>query len=124
MKIHADEDRLLQVLTNLISNAVKHSPTGERVSIEVSWKQPGELLRFLVRDNGPGIPADMRTRIFEKFQQADSPGSRAKGGTGLGLSIAKAIVEAFGGIIAVECPEAGGSEFHFDLPVPGYEGGA
>ncbi len=81
--VEADHDRLMQVLTNLISNAAKYSPPGDTVTVSIG--EDGDLVRVTVADNGPGIPAEFHARIFSKFGQADSSDSRAKGGTGLGL---------------------------------------
>jgi len=114
--LHADKQRLMQVLTNLIANAAKFSPPGAVVSIETSSVEDGSV-RIGIRDNGPGIPADMREQVFERFVQIEGVEARRRGGSGLGLSISKAIVEAFGGRIGVECPPEGGSLFYIEMPV-------
>lgn len=114
LRVRADADRLTQVLTNLISNAVKFSPAEGQVEIEVARR--GERLRVEVRDHGQGIPAEFHDRIFQKFSQADSSDTRQKGGTGLGLNISKAIVERLGGEIGFESAAGAGTTFHFELP--------
>lgn len=114
--IRVDADRMIQVLTNLLANAVKFSPEREAVLIEALPSADGDGVRINICDRGPGIPAEMRGRIFDKFQQIDSAVNRRKGGTGLGLSIAKAIVEAFGGRIGVSDRSGGGSVFWLELP--------
>ena len=114
MKVNADSSRLMQVLTNLLTNAAKFSPPNHAVDISVS--RHNGAVRVAVTDHGPGIPADFRDRVFEKFSQAQSPGARKKGGSGLGLSIAKAIVERMGGQIGLETQVDVGTTFYFDLP--------
>ena len=117
LRMRVDESRLAQVLTNLISNAVKFSPPQGTVEVAAELNAEAESVRISVRDQGPGIPPEMREYIFEKFRQLDSPNALSKGGSGLGLSIAKAITEAFGGTIGVECPVEGGSVFFLNLPI-------
>jgi PAS domain S-box-containing protein len=113
-RVMGDSDRLLQVLTNLISNACKFSPAGRKV--EVSLSRIASAVRVSVRDQGQGISEEFRSRVFRKFAQADASDSRQKGGTGLGLSICKAIVEKLGGSIGFESETGKGSTFFFDLP--------
>jgi PAS domain S-box-containing protein len=113
-RVDADSDRFAQVLTNLLSNAAKFSPRGDVVTISVKrWE---DKLRITVSDRGPGIPAEFRDRIFQKFSQADSSDRRAKGGTGLGLSISKTIVEHHSGSLSFETQEGRGTSFFMDLP--------
>ncbi len=112
--VYADSDRLIQALTNLLSNAAKFSPTGARVLVSLARR--GENLRIAIRDCGPGIPETFRERLFQKFAQADASDARQKGGTGLGLSITKAIVEKLGGQIDVTIAPDAGSIFFIDLP--------
>jgi PAS domain S-box-containing protein len=114
--VRVDPDRLTQVITNLLSNAVKFSPSGEKVVVELSHE--GTSTRVSVTDRGGGIPVEFRSRIFERFAQADSSDARTKGGTGLGLSIAKSIVENLGGTISYATSDEG-STFFFDLPSQG-----
>lgn len=113
-EVWGDEHRLLQVLTNLISNAVKFSPAGG--TVRVSTRRAGGMLHLAVSDHGRGIPDAFKPRIFQKFAQADATDSRQKGGTGLGLSIVKSIVERHGGRIGFESEWGVGSTFHVDLP--------
>jgi signal transduction histidine kinase/DNA-binding response OmpR family regulator len=111
--VEIDADRFVQVVNNLVSNAVKYSSKGGQV--EVGAQRAGGKVRIFVSDHGDGIPEAFRDRLFARFTQADSSDRRAKGGTGLGLSIAKAIVERFGGQIGFETAEGRGTTFHFDL---------
>jgi PAS domain S-box-containing protein len=112
--VMVDADRIMQVVVNLLSNAAKFSPAGAKVEINVT--QVARSIRVSVRDHGNGIEGEFRSRIFQKFAQADSSDTRKKGGTGLGLSISKAIIEKHGGCIDF-CSSSGfGTEFYFDLP--------
>jgi len=113
-ELYADSDRLAQVVTNLLSNAIKFSERGGEVSIAIEKR--GDSVRISVRDHGPGIPAEFRPRIFEKFAQADATDGRQKGGTGLGLSIVKQIVARLGGQVGFEDATGGGTVFYVDLP--------
>jgi len=109
-----DSDRLMQVLTNLMSNAAKFSPTGKGVEISVS--KFDRSVRLSVKDEGIGIPDEYREQIFGKFTQVNSEDTRDIGGTGLGLSISKAIVSAHQGEIWFESEMGHGTTFHVDLP--------
>lgn len=109
-----DRDRIMQVLTNLISNAVKFSPPQSSTIVEVT--AAAERVRFAVIDSGDGIPTNKLNRLFSKFVQLDSSPTRKKGGTGLGLAISKSIVEQHGGSIGVESEIGKGSTFWFELP--------
>src|SRR6266542_3276038 len=110
LAVQADPERAQLVLTNLIANAVRHTPAGGRVEVQTSVA--GELVRFEVRDTGEGIAREHRDRIFEKFYRV--PGARS-GGVGLGLYIARAIVHAHGGELGVESEAGRGSTFWFTL---------
>lgn len=109
-----DHDRFIQVLTNLLSNAVKYSP--REAVVRVAVRSIDNSVQVSVRDEGPGIPPEFEKRIFQKFSQADSSDTRAKGGTGLGLSIAKTFVERFGGTIDFDRGLAKGANFVVTLP--------
>jgi PAS domain S-box-containing protein len=113
-KILADSDRLIQVVTNLISNAVKFSPEG--AAVRISTHALDRRYRITVRDEGAGIPEEFQSRIFGKFQQADSSDTRQKGGTGLGLSIVKEIVTRLRGSVSFQTAEGQGTAFNVDLP--------
>ena len=113
----ADEDRLVQILTNLTGNALQYTPEGGRVTI--SAKRIKDEIQFTVRDTGVGIPPEHLSHIFDRFYRVDKSRSRqAGGGSGVGLTIARAIVEAHGGRIWVESAGEGqGSTFIFTLPI-------
>lgn len=113
--VWADPDRVVQVLVNLLGNAIKFSSRGDRVTVTVSHDEDGAL--FSVRDTGRGIPADRLESVFDRFRQVDASDAREKGGTGLGLPIARAIVEQHGGRMWVRSSEGEGSTFCFTLPV-------
>ena len=113
VEVTADRTRLEQVAANLIDNAVKYTPPGGRVDIEVRRTEEAAQLR--VRDTGPGIPADELPRIFDRLFRGDR--SRAERGLGLGLSLVKAIVEAHDGKVDVESEAGGGSTFIVTLPL-------
>lgn len=110
--VHADSDRIVQALVNLLGNAVKFSPRGGTVSLTVTRENDQAL--FSVADTGRGIPADRLESIFERFRQVDASDARETGGTGLGLPIARGIVEQHGGRMWAES-QAGGSTFRFTL---------
>jgi PAS domain S-box-containing protein len=113
-EVTADHKRLLQVMTNLLSNAAKFSPEGE--TVEITTEEAAEWLRVAVHDRGPGIPEAFRARIFGRFNQADSTTSRQKGGTGLGLAICKRLIEMMQGRIGFQDRDGGGTTFWFELP--------
>jgi CheY-like chemotaxis protein len=110
--VTGDPDRLVQVFTNLISNAVRFSPRGETVT--VTLRTTPTSVAVFVTDRGPGIPLEFRRRIFGKFQQADPAGSA--GGAGLGLAIVRAIVERHGGSIRFDSAPGHGTTFITELP--------
>jgi two-component system, OmpR family, sensor kinase len=113
--VPGDEDRLYQVITNLVSNAAKHTPAGTTVTITLApGDQPGTV-ELSVADDGPGIPPDIQSTLFERFVRGDSSRSREAGSTGLGLSIAEAITAAHGGSIQVESVP-GKTRFTVTLP--------
>ena len=112
--IASDRDRVRQVLTNLLENAVKYSPQGGRVEVGVSSN--GRMVRFYVRDEGMGIPPEEQKRIFDKFYRLDPQMTGGVGGTGLGLYICNELVQRMGGRIWVESDEEEGSVFLFEIP--------
>lgn len=113
MIIHADRERVLQVLSNLIGNALKFTPRGGHVTLTAV--RQSDLVRFTVADTGPGIPADRLAHVFERFWKGEPiPGVKS---TGLGLFIAKGIVEAHGGRIWAESEAGQGARFMFTLPL-------
>ena len=119
VRVAADPKRLVQVVTNLLSNAAKFSPEGGTVN--VTLKLESARVRVGVHDRGSGIPDTFRSRIFSRFAQADSTATRQKGGTGLGLAICKRLIEMMRGSIGFEDRPGGGTTFYFELPVVGDE---
>ena len=113
LPVLGDSGRLLQALSNLISNAAKFSPEGGVVSVVA--ERHADVARVIVADQGPGIPAEFRPRLFERFSQVQGEAGRA--GTGLGLAITKEIVERHGGLISYETSIGKGSRFWIDLPL-------
>jgi len=111
-RVTADRDRIAQVFSNLVGNALKFTPAGGQVTLAAS-RTDGSVC-FVVQDTGPGIAPEDRPHLFDRFSHA---ARKARSGTGLGLSIAKAIVEGHGGTIGVDSVPGRGSRFHFSLPV-------
>jgi signal transduction histidine kinase len=111
--VSADENKILQVLANLLSNAAKFSQPGSEVILRIS-RESGKI-RYAVIDSGCGIPEDQQSKLFERFFQVDGSDKRSKRGTGLGLAIVKAIVEEHGSQIQIESEVGKGSTFFFDL---------
>jgi signal transduction histidine kinase len=111
-RVEVSRSRINQVFENFISNAVKYSPSGSLITLSAR-RQDAKNIRFVVRDEGAGVPKEFRRRIFDKFFRATESGDE---GAGLGLSIAREIVLAHGGNIGVESEEGKGSEFFFTLP--------
>ena len=110
-----DPLKITQVFENLLDNALKYTP--KKSMIEISARNRGTEVEVIVRDNGPGIPAEDIPHIFERFYRVDKGRSRDKGGTGLGLSIVKHIVQLHGGRVWVESQLGKGTSFHFSLPL-------
>ena len=112
--VPANRDRMIQVMTNLLSNAAKFSRPGGAVDVALS--DAGSAAQITVRDYGTGIPKEAQARLFERFAQAGGGGDPRRRGSGLGLSIAKAIVEQHGGAIGFESQEGQGTTFRIELP--------
>ncbi|WP_077341185.1 response regulator [Pseudocolwellia agarivorans] len=115
LMVNIDEKRIEQVMSNLLSNAAKYSPTHEVVTITLEVL--ADEVHISVHDQGKGIPKPFRAHIFDKFSQADSSDTRQKGGTGLGLHITKAIVKEHNGRIDFSCDKGNGTTFRFTLPL-------
>jgi PAS domain S-box-containing protein len=115
LRLSADHARLVQLLDNLLSNALKFTPEGGRIDVSVSAQNGHAVLE--VADTGMGIPRSEQERLFERFYRASTATAQAVPGTGLGLAIAKAIVDAHGGRIEVESDEGSGATFRVELPV-------
>jgi CheY-like chemotaxis protein len=113
--IETDAGRFAQVMTNLISNAIKFSPEGE--DVKVRGEKKGNRLRIEVIDRGPGISMEFQSKIFGKFSQADASGTRATGGTGLGLHITREIVMKLGGKIGFDSTPGEGATFWLSFPL-------
>ncbi|HXG36295.1 MAG TPA: ATP-binding protein, partial [Dehalococcoidia bacterium] len=113
--LQGDEDLLLQLLLNLLDNAIKYTPAHGRIT--AGWNVDGKVVRLWVRDTGIGISPEHQSRIFERFYAVDRARSRSKGGAGLGLSISLWIAEVQGGLISVESEPGQGSTFTVNLPL-------
>jgi two-component system, OmpR family, sensor kinase len=122
--LRADPDRLAQALRNLVGNAIDHTVAEDGLVRMRVVRAAGERIRFIVEDDGPGIPLDQRERVFHRFHRTDAARDRASGGTGLGLAIVRAITDAHGGTVkAGQSPEGGASiELEFPGFTPAYEG--
>jgi signal transduction histidine kinase len=114
-QVHADADKLEQVLTNLVENALRYAPEGViRLDVTASpAERGGEEVRVTVADEGPGIPADQQALVFQKFGRARE---NRQMGTGLGLYITRGLVEAHGGRLWLDPDGTGGATFHLSLP--------
>jgi len=114
--VQADEDRAIQVITNLLGNALRYTAAGGTVSLAVRAKR--DEVEFAIKDTGIGIAAEHLPHVFERFYRADRSRSRSAGGSGIGLTIAKHLVEAQGGTITAKSDGPGkGAEFTFTLPI-------
>jgi hypothetical protein len=113
-RIMGDARRLRQVLLNLVDNAIRFTAAG---AVEIKVARNADRIEVEVRDTGAGIPAQLRKRLFRRFQQADAGTARRHGGSGLGLMICRRLVGLMGGEIGVESEEGRGSVFRFDLPL-------
>jgi signal transduction histidine kinase len=112
-RVTVDPDRLMQVMTNLLSNAAKFSPAGSDVRIRII--RGDTTMRIEVEDSGDGIPAEFQSLVFEKFSQADGSSTRRFSGTGLGLSISRKLIEAMGGRIGFRSTAGRGSVFFVEI---------
>ena len=115
--VNGDRDHLIQVVTNLISNASKYSPVGSLIVILI--RRVDHDIHIRVRDDGSGISEDDHQKIFEAFYRVDNQLTRYESGAGLGLSIVKSLVENHGGNISISSPAGGGAEVGFSLPIAG-----
>jgi signal transduction histidine kinase len=113
--VHADRDRLVQILVNLVDNAVKFTPEGGRIRVEAETGPDGRV-EVRVRDTGVGIPSTELPRITERFYRVDKTRSREVGGTGLGLAIVKHLVQAHGGELHIDSALGHGTTVSFTLP--------
>lgn len=115
-QVHLDRTRIEQVMSNLLQNALSHTPAGG--SIDITLHVTDEDASVSVADTGKGIPSEDLPHVFDRLYRVDPSRTRSTGGAGLGLTIAKQLVEAHGGSIHVESPEGEGSRFSFTLPLP------
>jgi two-component system phosphate regulon sensor histidine kinase PhoR len=115
LEVWCDEEAFLQILDNLLDNAVRYTPGGGK--IEVNWGRGKDFVIIEVRDNGVGIPEADLPRIFERFYRVDKARSKQLGGTGLGLSIVKHLVQAMNGTITATSEVGKGTSFTLQLPV-------
>lgn len=114
LSVRADEEGVKQILTNLIDNAIKYTPSGGQIT--VSWRSENSMVAIDVRDTGVGIAPEFLPRVFERFFRVDKARSRELGGTGLGLSIVKHLSQSFGGSVRVQSELGKGSTFTVTLP--------
>lgn len=117
--VEGDESRLRQVVANVVGNALVHTPPGSPIEITTSRRgsSAGATVVLAVRDHGPGLPADVAARAFERFYRADPARSRHRGGSGLGLSIVEATVGAHGGSVRLETAPGEGTTVVVELPM-------
>jgi signal transduction histidine kinase len=113
--VHADADRIGQVLANLLTNANKYAPEGADVKLAAT--RVGDEVEFAVSDNGPGLGEEELDHVFDRFWRAQSGETQEVGGTGLGLAIAKSLVELHGGAISANSSPGEGATFRFVLPI-------
>jgi two-component system phosphate regulon sensor histidine kinase PhoR len=114
LQVSAERAAVEQILTNLVENAIKYTPSGGRVRVVAEPR--GDKVRLVVEDSGPGIPTEHHARLFERFYRVDDARSRDLGGTGLGLAIVKHLVLANGGDVSVDSEVGRGSRFIVSLP--------
>lgn len=121
-KVWIDKDKIIQVLDNIISNAIKYSPEGGEIVVKVVEEKHQLLTK--ISDEGVGIPEEKLDKIFDRFYRADKARSRQLGGTGLGLAIAKDLIEAHDGEVWAESKENEGTMITFRLPLMQKRGGS
>lgn len=115
--VYADELKVRQMMTNLIANAMRHTPADTLIEVVVA-SLPGRTTgQFEIVDHGPGIPEQLRDKIFDRFYRADTSRNRETGGSGLGLAIVKSITEAHGGAVSAHETDGGGATFRVELPL-------
>ncbi len=117
LKVIGDGDQLKQLVLNLVTNAIKHTPPGTRVSLDL--RREGGMACLMVSDNGPGVPPEHLPYIFDRFYRVDKARARASGGTGLGLAIVHAIAAAHGGSVSADSTPGRGTTFTVRLPLAG-----
>jgi signal transduction histidine kinase len=115
LNLEKERTPIRRVLVNPIDNAIKYSPVAGNIRVRV-LRIDGQKVTIDVEDSGPGIPAEHREKVFDRFYRIDEGRSRGTGGAGLGLSIAKWIAEAHGGSLELDCPPDGGCIFRLSLP--------
>ncbi len=115
VQVRCDAGRTIQVVGNLVSNALKYSPSAERVEVRLCVRDERALVEVV--DRGRGIPADQLTKVFEKFHRVEDPMTMSTGGTGLGLFIARRLASAMGGDISLISALGTGSTFTLALPL-------
>jgi PAS domain S-box-containing protein len=111
----ADADRVIQLVTNLVANALKHSARGDVV--DIAMERRDDYVRVSVRDRGPGVPADFQGHLFQQFAQGQAVDGKQRAGTGLGLAICKALAEQMNGRVGFAPAEGAGAVFWFELPL-------
>jgi two-component system OmpR family sensor kinase len=113
--VTGDDHRLRQVVGNLLTNALLHTPPG--TPVHVSLRAAGDRAHLVVADDGPGLAPEVAARVFERFYRGDPARTRARGGSGLGLSIVAAVAEAHGGRVTVDTAPGAGARFLVELPL-------
>jgi signal transduction histidine kinase len=115
-EVQMDARRITQVLSNLIRNALKFTPPGGEIAVRATRPSSGDEIEIAVEDTGPGIPAEDRSRVFDRLFQVHDSEELRRGGIGLGLHLCRELVRLHGGDIRIECPADGGTHARFTLP--------